>query len=139
METSATLTLQTLRLWLSLGWTDAERAQKQPVDLDLTWCFSAAPSACETDNLEDTLCYHRCLEVIQTICQDRSFRLVEHLAATLADRLWKQASSFASPTVQARIQGLVITVHKLKPPVNAPLAEAIFRYEAHFSQRYHGQ
>jgi len=125
----ATLTIRTLRLQLFLGWTAEERAQPQAIDVDIEWLFHEPPPACQTDELSDTLCYHRCVDTIKQFCEGQEFRLIEHFTARLSQNLVDQASQFASPTLISSLDRLIVTVHKPNPPVAGDLGAAVFRLE----------
>lgn len=71
------------RLWLSVGWTDAEREIPQPIDIELSISLAAAPSASKTDSLADTFCYASLLDALAKASQVRSFKLLECLAEIL--------------------------------------------------------
>jgi dihydroneopterin aldolase len=73
------------RLWLSIGWTHAERQALQPIDIDVSITPVASPVALQTDSLADTFCYATLLEKISQKAKSKSFSLLEHLAKTLFD------------------------------------------------------
>ncbi|VVC74733.1 hypothetical protein AQUSIP_00050 [Aquicella siphonis] len=79
-----TLSVRGLELNVNLGWRDKERKQEQPVLLDLIIRFPAAPpAACETDELDDTVCYATLIEHIRHAIAHKKYRLVEHLSADI--------------------------------------------------------
>lgn len=76
---SSNLTIKKFSLNINLGVSAAERKSAQPVTIDITITFPKLPAACTTDNINDTLCYHRLTDTIQEFCQNHEFKLIEHL------------------------------------------------------------
>jgi dihydroneopterin aldolase len=99
------------RLWLSMGWTDAEREIPQPIDIDLLITLKAMPMAAKTDQLEDTFCYATLLNVLAAASQAKSFKLLEHLA----DILLSTAEQFLRD--QGYPAAISVGVTKVCPPV----------------------
>lgn len=77
------LHIHNLELYLNLGWRNKERAQEQAVLLDIDFYFPAPPKACNTDNLEDTICYAKLIEEIRTTISAKHYRLIEHVSADI--------------------------------------------------------
>lgn len=67
-------------LTVYLGWPEAERLQEQHIQLDAKIVFSQLPSACTSDDLNDTFCYGALVTAIKQKINAKEFRLVEHLA-----------------------------------------------------------
>ncbi|EKD69803.1 MAG: dihydroneopterin aldolase [uncultured bacterium] len=78
-----TLKINGLELFVHLGWPENERLKQQVVTLDIDIEFSQSPKACETDQLEDTICYHDLITKIQEMTAERHFFLIEHLSAEI--------------------------------------------------------
>jgi 7,8-dihydroneopterin aldolase/epimerase/oxygenase len=104
----ALLEVRGARLAVRLGCGAEERAQPQAVDLDLAVRFAELPPACESDKLEDTVCYGELVEVARGLVRGREFRLVEKLARDLFAEL--------RPLVPAGAE-LWLRVTKLHPPI----------------------
>lgn len=96
------------RLSVRLGCGTDERARPQPVDLDVSVRFAERPAACETDKLEDTICYADLIEAARARVSGSEFKLVEHLAHELLGTL--------RPLVPPSAE-LWLRVTKLEPPV----------------------
>jgi dihydroneopterin aldolase len=79
----STLRIQGLELNLNLGWRSKERNEEQAVLLDMEMVFPTPPSACLTDQLDDTVCYAKLTDKIRNQISAKSYRLVEHLAADI--------------------------------------------------------
>lgn len=91
---------------------ERERAQPLQIDLDLHVDLSAAG---QSDGLDDTVDYGAvCDAVAQTLDTARP-ELLERLAAQLADAVFE---------VDARIEGLTLSVAKLRPPVPHDLSSS---------------
>jgi len=99
------------RLWLSVGWTEAERAVPQPIDIDLSITLAVAPLAASTDRLSDTFCYATLLSTLATAGQTKPFKLLECLAGALLDT----AEQFLRD--QGYPAAISIGVTKVCPPV----------------------
>lgn len=99
------------RLWLSIGWTDAERQTPQPIDIDLSITLEAVPTASKTDRLEDTFCYATLLESLGKVTKMQSFKLLERLAEVLLST----AEQFLLD--QGHLASISVGVTKVCPPV----------------------
>ena len=97
------------RLSVHLGCGAEERARAQPVDLDVSVRFAELPAACESDKLEDTLCYADLIAAARARVAGREFKLVERLAHELYGAL--------RPLVPPGAE-LWLRVTKLQPPVD---------------------
>ena len=104
----ALLELGGARLAVRLGCGADERAQPQAVDLDLAVRFAEAPVACESDKLEDTVCYAELIAAARARVAGCEFKLVERLAHELFAAL--------RPLVPPGAE-LWLRVTKLRPPV----------------------
>ena len=97
------------RLSVHLGCGAEERALPQPVDLDVSVRFAELPAACESDKLEDTICYADLIEAARARVAGREFKLVERLAHELLGAL--------RPLVPPGAE-LWLRVTKRQPPVD---------------------
>jgi len=104
----ALLEFRGARLAVRLGCGADERAQPQPVDLDVAIRFADLPPACESDKLEDTICYAELIVAARAAVRGREFHLVERLAHELLAVL--------RPLVPPGAE-LWLRVTKLRPPV----------------------
>jgi dihydroneopterin aldolase len=96
------------RLAVRLGCGAEERAAPQDVDLDVAVRFAELPPACESDKLEDTVCYADLIAAARARVAGREFHLVERLAHELFAAL--------RPLVPPRAE-LWLRVTKVRPPV----------------------
>lgn len=81
------LQINSLILNLHLGWTKEEKITRQRVLLDLDLRFATPPDACQSDKLDDTLCYAKLLETIRNKLDSVRISLVEHLAKYIYDQI----------------------------------------------------
>lgn len=104
-----TLRMHRLELDVRLGCEAEERARPQKVELDVTLRFAAAPGACRSDRLDETVCYAKLAAIAQALVVHREFRLVEHLGQEIL-------GGFRGHVAQdVRID---LTVRKVAPPVD---------------------
>ena len=119
------LTLHDLRLPVRLGWTAAEKSQPQEVGIDLTVHFTSLPKAMYSDDLADTFCYDKAAVLVRDLLKERTFNLIEHLAAGIHEVL--NHNLLQGKIDQAR---LTVTVTKCVPPMAGFCGRASFTYQA---------
>ena len=106
------LSIKDLRLWVHLGCSPEEKVNPQPVSITLKLYFTEAPLGLTTDELADSVCYFRIVELVQKLLSDRAFNLVEHLTFTVREAVYKHLESIRQENVT-----LKVIVTKLSPPV----------------------
>ncbi|MGQ4002013.1 dihydroneopterin aldolase [Francisellaceae bacterium CB300] len=74
------LYLQNMQIFVSLGCSEEERANKQLIEIDLELLFPKNFNASDTDDLDETICYYTLRNKIQAFCDDISCNLIEYLA-----------------------------------------------------------
>jgi 7,8-dihydroneopterin aldolase/epimerase/oxygenase len=77
------LQIKQLELMVHLGWPEEERKEKQQIYIDIDIFFPEPPKACETDSLDDTICYDELIKKIKHKIDAQSFKLIEHLAKVI--------------------------------------------------------
>ena len=77
------LHIKGLEVQTHLGWPDNERLKQQTVVIDIDVKLPAPPKACESDKLEDTLCYSALVDIIHEHIPPRHFYLIEYLSREL--------------------------------------------------------
>lgn len=82
-----TIRLSDLRIPISIGWTELERRAAQPIRFDLEIALPAPPAATVSDELADTIDYAALAELIRRTATEEPVRLLERLAAKVADAL----------------------------------------------------
>jgi FolB domain-containing protein len=100
----ARITLQQLELTAFLGWPDAERAEAQPISIDIQIEFEKPPAACTTDQLQDTYCYATLVGAIREKVAAKKYRLLEHLGYEIYQ------------TIKQSVTAAKIGVHVTKQP-----------------------
>lgn len=74
------LFLQNLQIFVSLGCSQQEQANKQAIELDLELLLPKNFKASDSDNLNETVCYYTLRNKIQAFCDTTSYNLIEYLA-----------------------------------------------------------
>ena len=104
------LRVQGLEVAIHLGWPDNERKDAQSVFLDIEIDFFQPPLACQTDELQDTLCYAALARQIKEATRGHYFHLIEHLAREIyllvKSRLATKDSVMIHLTKHPKIVGL---------------------------------
>ena len=113
------LEVKGLRVFLKIGCTEQERANPQPIDIDVTLKFSELVQGCVTDQLEDTVCYAKITQSIHDLSKNFECALIEKLAYEIFSRIRAQIpkNSF-----------LKIAVTKVSPPLAAIQNGVRFEY-----------
>jgi dihydroneopterin aldolase len=95
-----------------------EQARPQPfrVDVELVVDLTAAG---QSDDLADTVDYAAVVDSVTRIVEKGHFQLLEVLATRIAEEC----------RADQRVQGVVVTVRKLRPPVAAQLDHVAVRIE----------
>jgi FolB domain-containing protein len=116
-----------LRLWVSLGCGVEEKTNLQPVDIDIKIDFPQEPIGCHSDQLGDVVCYKTLTELVIESVKNRSFDLIEFLAAHI----------FEAITKQLRLEGSVVEIVVTKPnhPVPHVQKGIVFKYCRRLSQK----
>ena len=109
--------LRGLRLVGRVGVLELERAQDQPLEIDLVLTADLAPAGA-SDDLADTVDYGAVCATVAAVVGDGHVALLERLAARVAE---------AVLAADARIDAVEVTVRKLRPPVPVDLATSAVR------------
>jgi dihydroneopterin aldolase len=108
-----TILLQGIRLEGRHGASDDERSMPQLFEVDLVVEADLAPAA-RSDELADTVDYGLLVEICRTTVETGSYRLLERIAGTIAERV------LATPGVLA----CTVRVRKLAVPIDADMDHA---------------
>lgn len=95
-----------------------EQVRPQPFEVDIELAVDVS-TAGETDDLDDTVDYSAVCEAVSRVVSSEQYRLLERLATRIAE------VCCADP----RVQGAVVEVRKLHPPVRAMLHHVAVRVE----------
>lgn len=104
--------LRGLQVVAICGALPEERERAQPLEIDLDVEADLAPSGI-TDALADTIDYGALCDEVARVVTGGTPRLLEHLAARIADGVLG---------VDQRITAVMVSVRKLRPPVPHHLA-----------------
>lgn len=104
------LLIRGVELCVFLGWPEEERIDEQVVLLDMEIQLATPPSACVTDELQDTFCYADIITEVHKQIGTRVFKLIEHLCYEIYQlvkpRLPADAKLSVHITKHPKIQGL---------------------------------
>lgn len=109
---AVTVEITGLSLYTHHGVSDAEREIGQRLVLDLRLELGEA-GATATDRIEDTVDYAEVCQLVTLIAQQRSYRTLERLCSSIADRL---LSDYA-------LDGVWVKAAKPEPPIPLPVDE----------------
>ena len=102
------LSLHRLRLWVRLGCGAEERQVPQVVSFDVEIRFPSLPAGCETDALDQTVCYAKLSQKIKEVCDRQEYQLIEKLG-------WDVYREIRNTLPQE--MGLWVQARKENPPV----------------------
>lgn len=63
-----------------IGVEPEEKHKHQKIFFDIIISFNDLPTACSSDNIEDTVCYAKLADSLNEFCAKREFQVIEHLA-----------------------------------------------------------
>jgi dihydroneopterin aldolase len=114
------ITLRGMRFEGRHGWSDEERSLPQVLEVDLIVEADLA-AAGRSDDVADTIDYGPLVAACRAVVEDRSFRLLEAIAAAIADGVLGAT----------RASAVIVRVRKLAVPIDADLdwAEVEIRRE----------
>lgn len=110
------ITIVDLEVFYCVGITDEERAtpQRLLVTIDMNFDFS---SAALSDRIEKTINYHTVIQDLLTFGNGRSWKLIERLADSIADRV----------LAEYQPQGVMVEVKKFPVPQAKHVAVSLTR------------
>ncbi|MHB1539391.1 MAG: dihydroneopterin aldolase [Solirubrobacteraceae bacterium] len=109
---SVTVEITGLSLYTHHGVSDSEREVGQRLVLDLRLELGEA-GATATDRIEDTVDYGEVCQLVALVAQQRSYRTLERLCSSVADRL---LADYA-------LEGVWVKAAKPEPPIPLPVDE----------------
>jgi dihydroneopterin aldolase len=111
-EPEVTIEIAGLSLFTHVGVTAAEREVGQRLLLDLRIDIGEC-DATLTDRIEDTVDYAQVCDMANLVAQQRSYKTLERLCASIADRLLEQYDAHA----------VWVKAAKPEPPLALPVTE----------------
>jgi len=115
--TTGEIAVTGLRVLAHVGVPEAERAQAQPLSLDLVLRLDLDDAAA-SDDVADTVDYGAVATAVADAVTATPYALLEKLAAVAAE---------AALAVDARTTAVTVTVTKLRPPIPRDVASASVR------------
>jgi dihydroneopterin aldolase len=94
-----------------IGAGDGERADEQPIEIDVDMTVDLKPAG-EADDLDKTVDYGAVFRLCQQVAEGRPYRLLEALAERLATEIL---------AVESAVQGVAVTVRKPGVPIDGVL------------------
>jgi len=125
MNRNFCLSICDLRLWLHLGCSDEERSQRQLTSIAIEINLSAPPIGCDTDKLEDTICYYNIVNSIEKKIKDQYFNLIEHVAARV-----HEITDSSITNCRDLITSVNVVVQKVNAPMENVFGGTKFMYQA---------
>ena len=114
------ISLDDMLLKVKLGLTDREKDIPQDIKISFKLFFPDAPKACESDNINDTICYYEIFKAIKEHCAQNSYRLLEYLC----HQLYKEIRKMADSSIK-----IWIKIEKCNPPIEGFDGVTAFEYE----------
>lgn len=112
------LELQDLRFKILIGCNDEEKILQQEIQVYIKIFFSKEPIGCQSDDINDTVCYDQVASTIRDICNLKHYHLIEHLGWRIYKEI-KKKYPFK----------ITIKINKLNPPIHELKGGAIFTIE----------
>jgi dihydroneopterin aldolase len=106
MTTSAQhrLQLSALELRIRLGCSKEEQSLPQVVLVDIDLNFPKPPLACQSDDLQETVCYAKLATRIERVAMEKAYHLIEHLAWRIFESLREELSSHRGLQLSLRVR-----------------------------------
>ena len=101
-----TLQILDIPIHMSLGCSLEEQSQQQKVLVSVTFNYKNHTEAEKSDQLKDAICYATVAEYIESICQEKSYHLIEHASYQIYTKLKERYPN--TP--------LKLKFHKVNPP-----------------------
>lgn len=105
---SAELQINELCYFVSLGCSDAEKSILQEVLISVSVVFANPPQACESDDLQNTICYAQIADCLFVSFENQKFNTIEKLAM----HSWQVVKKLCTEKTQISIK-----INKVRPPI----------------------
>lgn len=116
---NSVISLNDLLIKVNLGVTEEERKKLQDIKISFKLFFNSLPKACESDDLNDTVCYHKISNIAHEHCKSNSVHLLEHLCYEIYKKVRKEIDGGAK---------IWIKVEKCNPPIEGLVGSTSFEY-----------
>ncbi|MDA0781705.1 MAG: dihydroneopterin aldolase [Rickettsiales bacterium] len=116
---NSVISLEGLLLKVNIGITEQERDIPQDIKISLKFFYKDFPSGCNTDNIADTVCYHKIADIVTSYCKSNKVKLLEYLCLGLHRKIRLIAPEDVV---------IWIRVEKCNPPIDGMLGGTSFEY-----------
>lgn len=116
---SSIVSLDDLKVSMSIGLSEQERSVKQDINLSFKLYYTEKPKACESDNISDTNCYYEVYKIAYNFCQNNSVKLLEFLCF----QIYKEIREITTEDIK-----IWIKAQKCKPPIENFSGTSSFEY-----------
>jgi dihydroneopterin aldolase len=116
---SSVVSLNDLMMKVNIGVTEEERNTVQDIKISFKLFFKTPPLACETDDLNDTVCYHKISGIVEEHCKANKVKLLEYLCLQLHKRVREVVDSSIK---------IWIKIEKCNPPIEGLVGSTSFEY-----------
>ena len=106
------LSVLDVRLWVRLGCSETEKAQRQMISLNLDIDYHTCPEGVPQDDIKGIVCYAELVHLITAHCQSKSFNTIEYLGQSVHQAITDHLSASNHP-----IESVKIEAYKTSPPV----------------------
>jgi dihydroneopterin aldolase len=116
---SSVISLNDFHAKVNIGVTEKERNTVQDIKISFKLFFKVPPFACETDDLNDTVCYHKISGIVAEYCKANKVKLLEYFCM----QLHKQVRQVVDSSIK-----IWIKVEKCNPPIEGLVGTTSFEY-----------
>jgi dihydroneopterin aldolase len=113
------VSLDDLLVQMNIGVGEEERSEKQDIKMSFKLFYQNMPKACETDNIEDTNCYHEIYKVTHDYCSKNTLKLLEFLCFQVHRKIRE---------ITAKDIKIWVRAEKCKPPIDNFSGTTSFEY-----------
>lgn len=114
------LEIPTIQLLVAIGYSSEERAIKQPINIGIVIKYKKEPLICDSDNIEEGICYDTLTKLIVEYTQKSSFKTIEKLAKSIFSKI-----EDAGLNIDALLE---VKITKLRAPVEYMINGVSFTY-----------
>ncbi|MDB2414796.1 dihydroneopterin aldolase [Rickettsiales bacterium] len=108
-----------LRLKMNIGVGEDERKTPQDMDISFKFFYKNPPKACQSDDINDTICYDNVIKIIKNCCCNKTYKLLEYTAY----QLYKAIREETAEDIK-----IWIRVEKCNPPIDEVMGSTSFEY-----------
>jgi dihydroneopterin aldolase len=116
---NSVVSLNDMQLKMNIGVTSEERDLPQDIKVSFKFFYKEFPMGCNTDNIDDTVCYHKVSDIVSNYCKSNKVKLLEYLCF----KLHKEIKKITPDDVT-----LWIKIEKCHPPIEGMLGGTSFEY-----------